>query len=541
MNLSGSGKNNNVTTSLFGLPSSGARVTGKPVSYKTFKDIVKHLKMIFENNQSTGTAAALSVTNAMGVILYLEGHEVPREYWGEVEAAIRDYCDLTDMSDIESYVQHFYRVQQSFHGGSLEDSASEPEAKDGKLKDATPNTRSKGKSDGAAEVEDARESKKGDKKTKKVATHMLLDVFTNGEGDIDTLKEKLEAFSDEAREVMDQVTRHLKISNPLVETALSRLVDDRTVMSIIEDVKALSKFEKAERAPKLFGIFGVDPTIYIVVQEIKRRLETNKLQAEPQIEAEKAYADLAAKAHEDFLSFMARFEEIRRQLAAARKLPVAQAVPVDQAIAKIITALEASLYPEMAKVGRELRKELAQRKRVNKDFQATLEEVKIAGESHYKSAILDLRGTQAPASESKRGTKQNTKRGRGVKLAVSDVDADPTNAVANMAHGRKVCKRCYREGHEAEFCRAPYPVKNPAASKAHSRSPSRQHAHRKKAGGEGVGSSPKQHTANAAATRDSDVELLKYKYECERLKNELAAARRPSAAADEDPSPGVFA
>jgi len=159
MNLSRSGKNNNVTTSLFGLPSSGARVTGKPVSYKTFKDIVKHLKMIFENNQSTGTAAALSVTNAMGVILYLEGHEVPREFWGEVEAAIRDYCDHTNMSDIESYVQHFYRVQQSFHGGSLEDSASEPEAKDGKLKDATPNTRSKGKSDGAAEVEDACESK----------------------------------------------------------------------------------------------------------------------------------------------------------------------------------------------------------------------------------------------------------------------------------------------------------------------------------------------------------------------------------------------
>jgi len=74
---------------------------------------------------------------------------------------------------------------------------------------------------------------------------MLLDVFTNGEGNIGTLKEKLEAFSNDAREVMDQVTRHLKISNPLVETALSRLVDDRTVMSITEDVKALSKFEKA--------------------------------------------------------------------------------------------------------------------------------------------------------------------------------------------------------------------------------------------------------------------------------------------------------
>ena len=70
--------------------------------------------------------------------------------------------------------------------------------------------------------------------------------------------------------------QHTQSANELVEAQL-RKIDGKEISSIIENARLLSSSERKIQAPKLYGIFGLDPYLYLASQEIRRRAKTNKI------------------------------------------------------------------------------------------------------------------------------------------------------------------------------------------------------------------------------------------------------------------------
>ena len=213
----------------------------------------------------------------------------------------------------------------------------------------------------------------------------MFDALANGSGDIDSVMARQEEFTPEARASLEPILSHLISANAFVEAILRKsVIDDGSVVSALESAKAMSKDEKEQLAPKLYGVFGVDPTVYITLQEIRRQVATNRLQDESQLEAEKEYAMVEPKQNEAFSAFFCRFCEIRRKVGIARNLSTNEALPEQSSVSKLVQSLEQSKIAKFMELGYSLREELTQRSRLDKSFVPTLDDVKVIGESQFK-------------------------------------------------------------------------------------------------------------------------------------------------------------
>lgn len=528
--------------------------------YKTYKELIERLKRAFGENGCSAGIAVISSINALGAFLYFSQVKVPKAHWDEVVNAIRDLYFFTNKDDDDGFEENFREHQRMLHDDEEDESAggnsksADEGGEGGSTKDATPSTRSKTKG-AAAEVEGKRKS--GETKSTSArakVTPSMIDAFVNGAGNLSTVMARLEEFTPDARASLEPILSHLLVSNAFIEAILRKcVVDDGSVVSALENAKAMSKDEKAKLAPKLFGIFGVDPTVYIALQEIRRQAETNKLEEEPQLQAEKEYAMVTPGRKESFMVYFSRFCELRRNVGTARNMSTNDALPEKSAVAKIVQSMEESGDPIFADLGRKMRSHIRERELLKFPF-PSLEDVKILCDSHYKSTpASDGGGGVSPGAAGgsgahQRSVKKGPKQGRKAQDSLDD-----PHAVAHMARGRSgklVCYRCQKEGHMSHECMEPYPA---ARKKSVSRSPtSKKRDFRKKGGGEGTGSTSSQHSANGAILDKEQVELRERNAAAT---NEQAAATMKQAAAEEalnraraagraaggDPHPGVFA
>jgi len=316
-------------------------------------------------------------TNAVGVALYVSRSKVPKAYWDEVIAAVRDFYHFSNKDDIESCVAGFLELQRKLHGEDDCDSG-----------DGT----SKGNGEGGGGPPTRHKAKEGTHRPSentKVApakvSASMFDALANGSGDIDCVMARQEEFTPEARASLEPILSHLISANAFVEAILPKsVIDDGSVASALESAKAISKDEKEQLAPKLYGVFGVDPTVYITLQEIRRQVATTRLQDESQLEAEKEYAMVEPKQNEAFSAFFCRFCEIRRKVGIARNLSTNEALPEQSSVSKLVQSLEQSKIAKFMELGYSLREELTQRSRLDKSFVPTLDDVKVIGESQFK-------------------------------------------------------------------------------------------------------------------------------------------------------------
>jgi len=283
-----------------------------------------------------------SAINALGAFLYLSQIKVPKAYWDEVVNAIRDFYLFTNKDKDDDFEEIFLERQRMLHDDEENDSiggnskGAGEGGGGGSTKDATPSTCSKTKDGAAAIATDGVEGKRKSGETKSTSarvkvTPSIIDAFANSPGNYDTVLARQDEFTLDARAALEPILSHLPVSNAFIEAILRKCVaDDGSVVSPLESAKAMSKDEKAKAAPKLFVFFGVDPTVYIALQEIRRQAETNKLEDEPQLLAELEYATVKPGRKESFMVYFSRFCELRRNVGTAKNMSTNDALPVSK-------------------------------------------------------------------------------------------------------------------------------------------------------------------------------------------------------------------
>jgi len=295
----------------------------------------------------------------LGAYLYCGQVKVPKEYWGEVEDAMREFYFFTNKNDNDDFIEIFRERQRMLHGDDEDESVGGHSkhagegGSGGSTKDATPSTRSKAKEHAAAaEVETKRKSGETKSTSARVkVTPSVLDALANSPGNLNTVMARLEEFTPDARACLEPALSHLLVSNAFIEAILRKSVtDDGSVISALENAKAMSKDEKEKLAPKLFGILGVDPTVCIALQEIRRQAETNKLQEEPQLQAERDYATVKPERNETFMVYFCRFCELRRKVGTAKNMSTNDALPEKISVANLMQSMENSSIPIFVEV-----------------------------------------------------------------------------------------------------------------------------------------------------------------------------------------------
>ena len=83
---------------------------------KMYKDLVDIFKRSFPDNGCSSGVALAPATNAVGVTLYVSRAKVPKAYWDEVVAAVRDFYQFSNKDDIDSCVAGFLDLQRKLHG-----------------------------------------------------------------------------------------------------------------------------------------------------------------------------------------------------------------------------------------------------------------------------------------------------------------------------------------------------------------------------------------------------------------------------------------
>ena len=242
---------------------------------------------------------------------------------------------------------------------------------------------------------------------------------------------------------------------------------------------------------------------------------------------------------------MSRFDDIVRKVVSARNAPI----PPNETWVKFIKILEDSPISTFEDVGKKIRDEINQRTRTTPGYEPTLDDVKTIGESKYIAAV-----GRAPTEDSGGGGGGGSRRGAS-KVSVRGQggggDSGP-HAAAHMARGRVItCYNCDKEGHYSRDC--PEQRRPRAWHKFASRSPSSSHRRGRRQKGSGSGKGPKggsdatdlagtqQHSASAAAeiaSATAEIATLQLQLEVANLKQQLS--EKTAAAANEDPSPGVF-
>jgi hypothetical protein len=525
--------------------------------YKTYKELIEKLKRTFGENGCSAGIAVTSAIDALGAFLYFSQVKVPKAYWDEVLNAIRDFYLFTKKDNDDDFEGIFLERQRMLHDDE-EDQGVGGNSKGageggggGSTKDTTPSTRSKAKEGAAAaEVEGKRKSGETKSTSARVkVTPSMIDAFANGSGNLNTVMARLDEFTLDARASLEPILSHLLVSNAFIEAILRKCVaDDGSVVSALENAKAMSKDEKEKLAPKLFGILGVDPTVYIALQEIRRQAETNKLEDEPQLLAEKEYANVTPGRKESFMVYFSRFCELRRNVGTAKNMSMNDALPEDSAVTKIVQSMEDSGDPIFVDLARKMRGHIRERELLKREF-PTLEDVKILCDTYYKGSPASegggdfSTGATGGGGAQHRSVKKGPKQGQKMKVSLDD-----PSAMAHMARGRSgklFCYRCQKEGHMSHECMEPHPA---ARKKSVSRSPtSKKRDFRKKGGGEGTGSISSQHSANVAILDKEQVVLCEKQAEAlqkqadsmERINRARAAGA--GRAEGGDPHPGVFA
>ena len=533
-------KVSNNAASPFNLSFDAKVPAGNPV-VSTEGDLVEVIKKLFRQNGASWTVGMLSMVNILAVMIHLEQIMVPEAYWDECVDAIRDYCKLINKSDIEREVANFRARQYEMlaqlktapgeGGGTAQSTRSKKTKEGGAAEDRPP--------DDAGEVSIGARSKR-------IASFVKLDAWASSDKDVSEVMEDLSGFSPEAHDILKATIHHSLVANRLVEAQLRKIAGNE-ISSIIENARLLSASEKRIQAPKLYGIFGLDPYLYLAIQEIRRRATTNKLAGEALIDADKNYANFCPRKNEDLHGVTNRFEEAARKVVSARDAPIPPAeLPV-----KYIKMLEDSHIAIFAHIGRMIRREVDMRTRTISGYTPSLEDVKVIGESIYKAAVeptQDSGGGGGGSGSHPRSAMKGSARGYG---GSGGGDSGP-QAAAHLARGRVInCYNCGKEGHLRYEC------KEPQRPRKGSRSPSSSNNRRfrpkgggggkgSKGGGENVGNAGPQHSANVAVIDEKQIELMERQTAA--IRDQAAALEQfqkaragGRGAASEEPSPGFFA
>ena len=293
---------------------------------------------------------------------------VPNIYWDDCDAAIREYSTLVNEPNIEHEVSNFYRSQHelleqhSFQHELLEQHKTAP-GEGGGAASSTPNS-------------------------EKFPSSVKFQAPASCDKDVSKVVHDPSGFSAEAHRKLAPYIQHTQSANELVEAQLRR-IDGKEISSIIENARLLSSSERKIQAPKLYGIFGLDPYLYLASQEIRRRTKTNKI-------------------------------------------------------------LEDSSIPTFADVGRKIRDEIDQRTRTTPGYEPTLDDVKTVGESKYIAAVGRASTEDSGGGGgggSRRGASKVSVRGLG-----GGGDSGP-HAAAHLARGRVItCYNYDKEGHYSRDC-----------------------------------------------------------------------------------------
>ena len=359
----------------FNLPHNAKPPAGNPI-VNSEGDLVEVFKKCFRENGATWIVGVLAMVNTLAISIHLERIMVPDIYWDECVAAIRDFCTLINKPNIEHEVSDFYKFQRELveehktalgEGGGTASSTRSKKAKEGgAAEDSTPDA------DGASFKENS----------EKVPGYVKLQAWASSDKDVSKVVEDLSGFSAEAHRKLASNIQHTQSANKLVEAQL-RKIAGKEITSIIEDARLLSSSERKIQAPKLYGIFGLDPYLYLAIQEIRRRAKTNKLEGEALIDADKNYANFSPKKNEDLHGVTSRFDDTVRKVVSARNAPI----PPNELWVKYIKILEDSSIRIFTDVGRMIRAEIDQRTRTSPGYEPSLEDVKTIAESKYIAAV----------------------------------------------------------------------------------------------------------------------------------------------------------
>ena len=98
--------------------------------------------------------------------------------------------------------------------------------------------------------------------SEKVPSYVKFQAWASSDKDVQKVVHDLSGFSVEAHRKLAPYIQHTQSANKLVDAQL-RKIDGKEISSIVENAWLLSSSERKIQAPKLYGIFGLDPYLYL--------------------------------------------------------------------------------------------------------------------------------------------------------------------------------------------------------------------------------------------------------------------------------------